>query len=44
LLFHCNNGYTNAPKCYVMRTVPVLLTPDFGISSVGLTGSVDDVG
>ena len=24
LLFHCNNGCTNAPQCYVIRTVPVL--------------------
>ena len=30
--FHCNNGYTNAPQCYVIRTVPVLLIslPDGG--------------
>ena len=25
LLFHCNNGGKNAPHCYVLRTVPVLL-------------------
>jgi len=24
LLFHCNYGYTNAPQCYVIRTLPVL--------------------
>jgi hypothetical protein len=24
LLFHCNNGCTNAPRCYVIRTLPVL--------------------
>ena len=24
LLFHCNSGYTNAPKCYFIRTLPVL--------------------
>ena len=24
LLFHCNDGCTNAPQCYVMRTLPVL--------------------
>jgi hypothetical protein len=24
LLFHNNNGYTNAPQCYVVRTLPVL--------------------
>jgi len=23
--FHCNNGYTKAAHCYVLRTVPVLL-------------------
>jgi hypothetical protein len=25
LLFHCNNGWTNAPECFVIRTLPVLL-------------------
>jgi len=25
LLFHCNNGYANAPQYYVIRTLPVLL-------------------
>jgi len=25
LLFHCNNGCTNTPQCYVTRTLPVLL-------------------
>jgi len=25
LLCHCNNGRTNAPECYVTRTLPVLL-------------------
>jgi hypothetical protein len=24
LLFHCNNGCTNEPKCFVTRTLPVL--------------------
>ena len=24
LLFHYSNGWTNAPKCYVVRTLPVL--------------------
>jgi hypothetical protein len=23
LRFHCNNGYTNAPKCYASRTLSV---------------------
>jgi len=26
LLFFCNNGRTNAPQCYVIRTLPVLLS------------------
>jgi len=25
LPFHCNNGCTNAPQCYVIRTLAVLL-------------------
>jgi hypothetical protein len=25
LLFHCNNGYTNAPQRLVIRTLPLLL-------------------
>jgi len=24
-IFHCNTGYANAPRCYVKRTLPVLL-------------------
>jgi hypothetical protein len=24
LFFHCNNGCTNAPQCYVIRTLPLL--------------------
>ena len=24
LVFHCNNGCTNVPQCYVTRTLPVL--------------------
>ena len=27
LLFHCDNGYKNAPQCHVMLSLPVLLTP-----------------
>jgi len=27
LLFHCNNGYTNEPLCYVIRTLHVLFDP-----------------
>ena len=26
LIFHCNNGYRNAPQCYVIRTLPVIHT------------------
>jgi len=29
LLSHYNNGYTNAPQCYVMCTLPVLLISEF---------------
>ena len=25
LLFHDKNGYVNAPQCYIIRTLPVLL-------------------
>ena len=25
MLFHGNNGFVNAPHCYVVRTLPVLL-------------------
>jgi len=24
LLFHCNNGCTKAPQCYIIRTLSVL--------------------
>jgi len=24
MFFHCNNGCTNAPQCYVIRTLPIL--------------------
>jgi len=24
MLFHCNNGCTNAPQCYVIRSLSVL--------------------
>ena len=27
MLFHCNNGCTNAPHCYVIRTLSVLFVP-----------------
>jgi hypothetical protein len=29
LLFHCNNSCTNAPQCYVLRTLPVSLFKNF---------------
>ena len=29
LLFHRNDGYTKAPKCYVTRNFPVLFGPVF---------------
>jgi len=25
LFFHCKNGYTNVPQCYIICTLPVLL-------------------
>ena len=31
LLFHYNNGYTNAPQCYVIRTLPALLNSDISV-------------
>ena len=24
IAFHCNNGYTNTPLCYVIRILPVM--------------------
>ena len=33
LLFYCNNGCTNAPQCYVIRTLPVLLLNKISIGS-----------
>jgi hypothetical protein len=32
LFFHCDNGFLNAPECYVIHTLPVLF--DFSIVSV----------
>jgi len=29
LLFHCNNGCTNAPQCHVVRTLSVLLLTSY---------------
>jgi len=34
LLFHCNNGYTNAPECYVIPKLPALLIKDKVVKSV----------
>jgi hypothetical protein len=28
VFFHCNSGCTNAPRCYVMRTLPILFNSD----------------
>jgi len=25
VIFHANGGYANAPQCYIIRTLPVLL-------------------
>jgi hypothetical protein len=32
LLFHCNNGCTNTPQCYVIRTLPVVFDIQIYIS------------
>jgi hypothetical protein len=34
LFFHYNNGCTNAPRCYVMRTFPVLFNISAGRSRI----------
>ena len=31
LLFHCNNGCTNVPQCYVIRTLPVLFIRQYSL-------------
>ena len=36
LLFHYNNGFTNATQCYVTRTLPVLLNTDLAVHTTGL--------
>jgi hypothetical protein len=35
-LFHCNNGCTNAPRYYVIRTLPVLFSKEKGMETVDL--------
>ena len=37
LLFHYNNGCTNAPQCYVMRTLPVLFFIHTVLCECGVT-------
>jgi hypothetical protein len=34
VLFHCNNGCTNAPQCYVKRTLPALFDAELSISRI----------
>jgi hypothetical protein len=34
MLFHDNNGYANAPLCYVMRTLPLLFVVYFATLSL----------
>jgi len=29
IVFHCNNGWTNAPQCYAVRTLSVLRSASF---------------
>jgi len=31
LIFHGNNGYVNAPQCYVIRTLRVLFEGDYRV-------------
>ena len=35
--FHCKNGYTNAPQCYVIRTLSVLFSQTL-VSNCALLG------
>ena len=32
--FHCNNGYTRAPQCYIIRTLPVLFVKHWSLLDV----------
>ena len=40
LLFQCNNGYANAPQCYFLRTLPVLLMLNLVVHKV-ITGALN---
>jgi len=35
LLFHCNNGCKNAPQCYVIRALTVLLSSHVTVRTEG---------
>ena len=37
LLFHCNCGCTNAPQCYVIRTLPVLFHVEYSRAGMAVT-------
>jgi hypothetical protein len=39
LLYHGNNAYANAPQCYVIRTLPVLL----GFTTAVRLSNLEDV-
>jgi len=36
MLLHCNNGCTNKPRCYLMRTLPILFCHVAGRCIVGV--------
>jgi hypothetical protein len=40
LLFHCNNGYMNAPQRYIIRTLPVLQSFVRGLLAVEMGGCI----
>jgi hypothetical protein len=46
LLFHCKSGHANAPQCYVIRTLYVLLNCSLGIlkSQDSVIGKMDNRG
>jgi len=43
LFVHCNNGCTNAPQCYVIRTLPVLYPFLFFLFIIHSFSSLSDV-
>jgi hypothetical protein len=39
LLFHGNNGYANAPQCYVTRTLHILVSKYVQLNNILISGS-----